>query len=36
MKLMRRTIGYSLLDHRRNEEDILEEFKVEPYEKKLA
>jgi hypothetical protein len=35
MKFMRRTTGYSLLDHRRNE-DIFEELKAEPVEKKLA
>jgi len=35
MKFMTRTAGYSLLDHRRNE-DILEEFKVDTVEKKLA
>jgi hypothetical protein len=29
MKFMRRTAGYSLLGHRRNE-NILEELKVEP------
>jgi hypothetical protein len=32
---MKRTVGYSLLDSRRNE-DILEEFKLDPVEKKLA
>jgi len=31
---MRRTAGYSLLDHRRN--DILEELKVDAIENKLA
>jgi hypothetical protein len=35
MKFMRRTAGYSLLDHRRNE-NILEELQVDPVEKKLA
>jgi hypothetical protein len=35
MNFMRHTAGYSLLDHRRNE-DILEEFNVDPIEKKLA
>jgi hypothetical protein len=35
MKFMRRTAGYSLLDHRRNE-DILEELRVDPVKKKLA
>jgi hypothetical protein len=35
IKFMRRTEGYSLLDHRRNE-DILEELKLNPVEKKLA
>jgi len=35
MKLMRHTAGYSLLDHRRNE-DILEELTVDPLENKLA
>jgi len=34
MKFMRRTSGYSLLDHRRDE-DILE-LRVDPVEKKLA
>jgi len=32
---MRHTAGYSLLDHRRNE-DILEELKVDSVKKKLA
>jgi hypothetical protein len=31
---MARTAGYNLLDHRRNE-DILEELRIEPSEKKL-
>jgi hypothetical protein len=31
---MRRTAGYSLLDHRRS--DISKEIKVDPVEKKLA
>jgi hypothetical protein len=35
MKFMKRTTGYISLDHRRNE-DILEELKAEPVEKKLA
>jgi hypothetical protein len=35
MKFMRLTAGYSLLDHRRNE-DILEEIKVHRVEKQLA
>jgi hypothetical protein len=35
MKFMRSTTGYSSLDHRRNE-DVLEELKVDPVEKKLA
>jgi hypothetical protein len=30
MKFMKHTAGYSLLDHRRNE-DILEELRVDPY-----
>jgi hypothetical protein len=32
---MKHTAGYSLLDHRRNE-DILEELNVEPVERELA
>jgi hypothetical protein len=32
---MTRRAGYSLLNHRRNE-DILEEIKVDPVDKKLA
>jgi hypothetical protein len=32
---MRRTVGYSLLDHRRDE-DILQEFKKHSFEKKVA
>jgi hypothetical protein len=35
MEFIRRTAGSSLLDHKRTE-DILEEFKVDPVEKKLA
>jgi hypothetical protein len=35
MKFLRPTAGYSLLDHRRSE-DILEELKVDPVEKKLS
>jgi len=35
MKFMRRITGYSLLDHKKNE-DILEELKVDPIENKLA
>jgi len=35
MKFMRRTAGYTLLDHRRNE-DILEELNVDPAENKSA
>jgi hypothetical protein len=35
MTCMRHTAGYSLLDHRRNE-DILEELKVDSVKKKLA
>jgi hypothetical protein len=35
IKCMRRIAGYSLLDHRRNE-NILEELYVDPVEKKLA
>jgi hypothetical protein len=35
MKFIRRIAGYSLLGNRRNE-DILEELKVDPVEKKLA
>jgi len=34
MEFMRRTKGYSLLDHTRN--DILEEIQVDPVENKLA
>jgi hypothetical protein len=34
-KFMRSTEGYRLLDHRGNE-DILEELKVDPVEKKLV
>jgi hypothetical protein len=34
MKFFRRTAGYTLFDHKRNEE-ILEELKVEPVDKKL-
>jgi hypothetical protein len=34
-KFKRHTAGYSLLDHRRNE-DILKELKVDPFENKLA
>ena len=34
IKFFRRTAGYTLFDHRRNEE-ILEEMKVEPFDKKL-
>jgi len=34
MKFFRRTAGYTLYDHKRNEE-ILEELKVEPVDKKL-
>jgi ABC-type ATPase involved in cell division len=35
INFMRRTAGYILLDHRKNE-DILEEIKVDPVENKLA
>jgi hypothetical protein len=35
MKFMRRTAGYTLLDHRRHE-DILEELNVDPAENKSA
>jgi len=35
MKFMRRTVRHSFLDHRRNEE-ILEELKLDPFEKKLT
>jgi len=35
MEFMRRTAGYSLLDHRKNE-NILEELKVDPIENKLT
>jgi len=35
MKFTRRTAGYSLLDRRRHE-DILEELKADPVEKKSA
>ena len=34
MKFLRRTAGYTLLDHKRNDE-ILEELKVQPAENKL-
>jgi len=34
MKFTRRTAGYTFICHRRN--DILEELKVDPVEKKLA
>jgi len=33
IKFFRRTIGYTLLDHKRNE--LLEELKVQPFDKKL-
>jgi hypothetical protein len=34
IEFMRRTAGWSLLDHRRNE-DVLEELKIDSTEKKL-
>jgi len=34
IKFFRKTAGYTLFDHKRNEET-LEEFKVEPADKKL-
>jgi hypothetical protein len=34
MRFFRRTTGYTLLDHKRNEE-ILEQLKLEPVDKKL-
>jgi hypothetical protein len=34
IKFFRKTAGYTLFDHKRNKE-ILEEFKVEPVDKKL-
>jgi hypothetical protein len=34
MKFFRRTAGYTLFDHKRNEE-ILEDLKVEPVDQKL-
>ncbi|KAJ4428270.1 hypothetical protein ANN_24287 [Periplaneta americana] len=35
MKYLRRTAGYTLLDHKRNE-DILQELKMQPLEEKIA
>jgi hypothetical protein len=35
IKYVRHTAGYSLLEHRRNE-DILEEFRPDPDQKELA
>jgi len=35
MKSFRRTAGYTLFDHKSNEE-ILEEFKIEPADEKLS
>jgi len=35
MKFMRCTAGYSLLDHRRNE-DILEKLKADPVKRKIV
>jgi hypothetical protein len=35
MKFVSCTLGFSLLDHRRNE-NVLEEWKVDPFKNKLA